>query len=121
MTATAVENRAGCDFVTGRGTKVTAHSGDPGVTGANLIATTPASGTTTWPAATDGSGSDAGYAVSTGSPVTLGIPPSTNVTHYGIWNGATFLRGKALDNPIVVGSGATNVDITPKERFKGGQ
>lgn len=121
MAATAAENRAGCDFVTGRGNKITAHESDPGTTGAGLIATTPASGTTTWPSATDGSGGDTGYGVSQGSPVTLQGPAGKTVGWYGVWSGSTFLRGHALDQSIVIGSNPVNFDITPKARFKGGQ
>ncbi|SLF39218.1 hypothetical protein [Mycobacteroides abscessus] len=121
MAATAAENRAGCDFVTGRGNKITAHESDPGTTGAGLIATTPASFNTTWPAATDGAGADAGYGVSQGSSGTLQGPAGKVVGWYGVWSGSTFLRGHALDQSITIGSNPVNFDITPKARFKGGQ
>ncbi|MFA4084251.1 hypothetical protein ONA92_21375 [Mycobacteroides salmoniphilum] len=121
MTATGAHQRAICDAITAAGVKITMHESDPGTTGAGLIATTPASGNTTWPAATDGTAGDAGYAVSQGSPVTLQVPASKVVGWYGIWNGSTFLRGHAVDNPITVGASPVSVDIPPRTRFKGGQ
>lgn len=123
MGATAPHNRECLDAITAKGNTIKACSGDPGTatSAANVIASTPASFNTAWPAASDGAGADSGYAVSVGSAGTMLIPPNTAVTHYAIFNGATYLRGHALDNPITVGAGATNVDITPKERYKGGQ
>lgn len=121
MTATSAHQKAICDAITAAGNKITLHSADPGTTGASLIATTPASGNTTWPASSDGAGGDAGYAVATGSAVTLQCPASSTPGYYGVWNGATFLRGKALDTPITVGASPVNVDVTPKARYKGGQ
>lgn len=122
MTATAAHQRAVCDLIAGTGNKVTLHSGDPGTTGANLITTTPASFTTTWGAAADGAGGDAGKAVATGSAGTLQVPVSTTASHYGIWNGSTFLRGHALDSSITVNAtGPVNVDVTPKTKYLGGQ
>ncbi|OHU53504.1 hypothetical protein [Mycobacteroides chelonae] len=121
MPEIASEQRAINDYRCGRGNKITAHESDPGTTGAGLIATTPASGTTTWPASADGTAGDAGYAVSLGSPVTLQVPANKTVGWYGIWNGSTFLRGKALDTPITVGANPVSIDITPKTRYKGGQ
>ncbi|CPR79104.1 hypothetical protein [Mycobacteroides abscessus] len=122
MSAMPAHQRAVNDAQCAMGNKITAHSGDPGVNlTANLIATTPASANTAWPASTDGAGADAGYAVSVGSPVTFQGPASTVVSHYVIWNGSTPLRGKALDTPITIGGSPVNFDITPKTRFKGGQ
>ncbi|SLI18475.1 Uncharacterised protein [Mycobacteroides abscessus subsp. massiliense] len=112
-----------CNKIAAAGNTIKACSGDPGTgtSAANVIASTPASFNTTWAAATDGAGVDAGYAVTVGSAGTLQIPPGTVVSHYAIFNGSTYLRGRPLDNPITVGGGATNVDITPKTRYKGGQ
>lgn len=121
MTATDAHQISVLTDIIGKGNKITAHSGDPGTTGAALIATTPASATTTWGAPAAGAGGDAGYAVSQGTSVTFQGPASTAITHYGIWNGATFLRGHALDTPITIGAAPVNFDITPKTRFKGGQ
>lgn len=121
MAATSAHQKAICDFITSQGAKITLHSADPGTTGASLIATTPASGNTAWPASVDGAGGDSGYAVATGSAVTLQAPAGSAPTHYGVWSGSTFLRGKALDTPITVGASPVNVDVTPKTRYKGGQ
>lgn len=110
--------RAVCDLIAGTGNKITLHSADPGTTGASQITTTPASANTTWGAAADGAGGDTGKAVSQGSAVTLSVPASTTATHYGIWNGATFLRGNALDAGITVSAaGAVSVDVTPKIKY----
>ncbi|MDO3335170.1 hypothetical protein [Mycobacteroides abscessus] len=121
MAATSAHQRTICDAITAAGVKITAHESDPGTTGAGLIATTPASFNTVWPAATDGSGGDAGYAVSQGSAGTLQGPAGKVVGWYGVWNGSTFLRGHALDQSITIGSNPVNFDITPKARYKGGQ
>lgn len=112
-----------CNKIAAAGNTIKACSGDPGTgtSAANVIASTPASFNTTWPAATDGAGADAGYAVSLGSAGTLQIPASTVVSHYAIFNGSTYLRGRALDTPITVGANPVNIDITPKTRYKGGQ
>ncbi|GAB17473.1 hypothetical protein GOEFS_035_00040 [Gordonia effusa NBRC 100432] len=100
-----------------KGAKITAHSGDPGATGANLFASTPASFATAWGAAVDGAGADTGKAVSTGTTGDLLIPASTTVTHYGIWNGSTFLRGELLDGSITVNGTPVLVRITPKTKY----
>lgn len=114
MAATNADKQAIADYIAGRGNKITAHSGDPGTTGANQIGAS--SGNTTWGAAAI-SGSDA---IATGSPVSFTIPASTTVSHFGIWNGSTFLRGYALDASITVNAtGSAPVDITPKIKYTG--
>lgn len=116
MTATAAHKRQVADATAGFGNKVTYHSGDPGTTGANLITTTPASANTTWAAAVDGAGGDAGKAVATGSAVNLQVPASTVVAYYGVWNGSTFLRGEPMDSGGVTvnAGGPVPIDCTPK-------
>lgn len=116
MAETDAEKIAMCNTRAGRGAKITYHSGDPGTTGANLITTTPTSATTTWGSAAM-SGSDA---VAVGSQVSMTVPASTNVTYYGVWNGSTFLRGKALDSSVSIGSGGSvPVAITPSCKYTG--
>ncbi|SLC02180.1 Uncharacterised protein [Mycobacteroides abscessus subsp. abscessus] len=124
MGATSAHQIDMCNKIAAAGNTIKPCSGDPGTgTGAaNVIVSTPASFNTTWPTATDGVGADAGWAVTVGSAGTLQIPASTTVSHYAVFNGATYLRGHALDTPIAnVGTGPVGVDITPKIRFKGGQ
>ncbi len=114
MAKTAAHRKDVADAIGALGAKVTLHSGDPGTSGANLITTTPAAGNTTWGAATD----DGTQATIQGSAVNLQVPASTNVTHYGVWNGSTFLRGQALDATITVNAaGPIAVDVTPKTKY----
>lgn len=114
MAATNADKQAIADYIASRGAKITAHSSDPGTNGANQIGSS--SGNTTWQAAAM-VGSDA---VVVGSAVPFTIPASTTVSHFGIWNGATFLRGYALDASITVNTaGSAPVDITPKIKYSG--
>ncbi|AET09786.1 hypothetical protein [Gordonia phage GTE5] len=111
MAATNADKIGIAEYIASRGNKITPHNGDPGTTGANRIGSL--EGNTTW-----GSGAmDGSVAQVVGSAVPLTIPGSTSVTHYGIWNGTTYLRGYPLDNPITIGASATSVDITPKIRY----
>lgn len=123
MTATSAHQKAVCDAIAAMGNVIKLHSGDPGTTGANLLATTPASATTAWGASADGSGGDAGYAVAAGSACNFTIAPTGAASHYGIYSsGGTFLRGHALDAGITNnGTGSVSVDVTPKTKYKGGQ
>lgn len=123
MGATSAHQQAICNAIAAAGNTIKACSGDPGTgtSAANVIASTPASFNTTWPTASDGAGGDAGYAISQGSAGALQIPASTQVSHYAVFNGSTYLRGHALDTPITVGAAPVSVDITPKIRYKGGQ
>ncbi|QDF18614.1 hypothetical protein SEA_PUPPER_128 [Gordonia phage Pupper] len=118
MAKEASHRRDVCNYIASKGNTIRAHTADPGTTGASAIGTTPASAPTTWGAAVDGTGPDANKAVSTGSGVSLSVPPNTVVTHYSISNGSTFLRGEALTNPITVGAGgAVTVDIVPQTKY----
>lgn len=123
MAATSAHQIAICNAIAAAGNTIKACSGDPGTaaSAANVIASTPASFNTTWGGAADGAGADAGYAVALGSAGTLQIPAGAVVSHYAIFNGTTYLRGRALDTPITVGASPVNIDITPKTRYKGGQ
>ncbi|WFN91464.1 hypothetical protein [Gordonia sihwensis] len=114
MAKTAAHRKQIADLIASLGAKITFHESDPGTTGAGLIATTPASGTTTWAAATD-NGTESQVQ---GSAVPLLVPAGKTVSHYGIWNGSTFLRGEQLDSSIIVnGTGPVSVDVTPKFTF----
>ncbi|AVE00705.1 hypothetical protein KNU14_gp48 [Gordonia phage Buggaboo] len=111
MASTNADRIAIVEFMAARGTKITPHNGDPGTTGASRIGTL--EGNTAW-----GSGSVAGtVATVVGSAVPFNIPANTTVSHYGMWNGTTFLRGYPMDNPITVGAAATSVDITPTVKY----
>lgn len=115
MAKTAAHRKQVADLIAGTGAKITLHESDPGTTGAGLITTTPASGTTTWAAATD----DGAKAQIVGSPVNLQVPASKTVTHYGVWNNNTFLRGEALDASITVNNtGPVAVDVTPRSTYE---
>ncbi|QGH76177.1 hypothetical protein SEA_JELLYBONES_35 [Gordonia phage Jellybones] len=116
MAKTNAHKRSLADAAAALGNRVKLHSGDPGTNGANLITTSPAYANTTWAAAVDGSGGDAGKAVVVGSAVSLQIPVSTTATHYGIFSsGDVFLRGGPLANgPISsTSAGAVTIDVTP--------
>lgn len=74
------------------GASVSLHTADPGTTGASEVS----GGTyvrvaTTWGSATASS--------KVGSQVTINVPASTTITHFGIWSGATFLCGGTLSAP----------------------
>lgn len=76
-------------------TWISLHTGAPGATGANEVTGgTYARKQTTW-------GSISGGA-RTGSQVTIDVPASRNVTHWGIWTASsagTFYEGFELDLP----------------------
>lgn len=114
---TDAEKKAINDYRASRGQKITLHSADPGTTGANLIATTPASFNTTWGASAMGSGGDTGKAVAAGSAGALVVPASTTATHEGRWNGSTFLGGAPLDASITTNANPVSVDVTPKLKY----
>lgn len=118
MTATDAELIAEANWLAGRGVKITPHSAAPGKTGASRIGVL--EGNTTWAGAAMGSGGDVGKAVAPGSAVSFSIPASTTVSHWGLWNGSTFLRGYPLDASITVNAaGPAPVDITPVIKVTG--
>ncbi|AVM01871.1 hypothetical protein C6V83_18000 [Gordonia iterans] len=121
MAYTAPHRRACAEAIAALGAKITVHSGDPGTTGANRIGSL--EGTTTWAAAVDGPADpETGRptAECVGTPVAFTIPASTSCTHYGIWNGSTFLVGEKLTPGITVNSeGALPTTVTPRRRFVG--
>lgn len=90
------------------GTYISAHTADPGSTGTSEVAGgSYARQQTTWGSASSGD--------RVGSEVTIPIPASTTVTHWGLWStasGGTFYGGFELDDPEVFGS-AGNLKHTP--------
>lgn len=105
-------------FAADQGTKITAHTADPGKTGADQAGT--ASGATTWAAGSIATEGGTEYAIVPGSGVVLSIPGGATITHWGQWNGSTFLRGYPLDGSITVnGTGSVNVTVTPRIRLRG--
>lgn len=119
MTASDADNIAILDLIKARGNTIRLHSADPGTTGASVITTTPTSATTTWGTSAMGSGGDTGYAVCAGTAAQFTLPASTTATHYGVYNGATYLRGYPLDASLTSNAQAVPVDMTPRHRHKG--
>ncbi len=93
---------AAADGVAAVAVRLSAHTADPGSTGANEVA----GGSYARQAVTWGSAA-AGSAV--GGEVAVPIPGSTTVTHVGLWNvaGDTFYGGEALDASESFGSAGT--------------
>jgi hypothetical protein len=81
--------------------RISAHTADPGSTGASEVAGgTYARQTTVW------GGAAAGERV--GSQVAIPIPAATTVTHWGLWTaGGVFKGGFALSAPEAFGVGGT--------------
>lgn len=92
--------KAGVDGIATAGAYISAHTGDPSTTRANEVTGVSYSREeTTWGAASNGS--------RVGSQVTLDIPASTTVTHWGVWSaatGGTFLGGGDLADPEPFGA-----------------
>lgn len=92
---TAVLNLA-VDAVAGVGAYISAHTADPGTSGANEVTGgSYARQLTTWAAASGGSRA--------GSQVTIPIPAGTTVTHVGVWNAVsagTFREGAAITSQV---------------------
>lgn len=108
MVYTDAQLNTAIDAVKATGTWVSAHTGDPGTTGASEV-TGGAYGRvqTTW-------GSSAAGAT-TGTEVALNIPAGTDVTHWGVWSassGGTFREGFALADPESFG-GPGVLNVTP--------
>lgn len=115
MAKTAEHRKDVADFIASRGSDITLHEADPGTTGASKIATTPPAAATTWGTATD----DGTVATKLGSAVTMTVPASKTVTHFGVWSGSKFVRGGTLDASITVGaSGAVAVQVTPRLAYE---
>jgi hypothetical protein len=108
MAFTDATLNAAVGAVTALGSWISAHTADPGTTGANEVAGgSYARLQTTWGSASSGD--------QTGSQVSLQIPASTTITHWGIWSlvsGGTFVGGFELDNPEGFGSAGV-LKVTP--------
>lgn len=87
---------------------ISLHTASPGTTGANEVTGgTYARVATTW-------GAVSGGAV-TGSQVTINVPASTTITHWGIWDaasGVTYYDGGLLPSSQSYGSAGTYL-LTP--------
>lgn len=96
------------DAIAGAATYISAHTGDPGTTGANEVAGgSYARQQTTWGASSSGD--------RVGSQVSIPIPAGTTVTHWGLRSaasGGTFYGGWALGASEVFGA-AGNLLHTP--------
>lgn len=111
MANTFFSNTAIDDAITGItavATFISLHTASPGVTGANEV-----SGgsyirvATTWAAAA--------ASASLGSQVTINVPASTTITHFGIWTtstAGTYHGGAALPAPETYGGAGTYL-LTP--------
>jgi hypothetical protein len=85
---------------------VSLHSGSPGTTGANEIATTRVA--VTWTASTGGS------AASNSGALSINLPASTTATHFGIWSAAsagTYYIGGPLSPTVTTSASAGVVTI----------
>ena len=105
--STSARNAA-LDGVGALGTFISMHTADPGTTGASEVSGgTYARVATTFAAAANGQ--------KTGSQVTLNIPASTTITHWGLWSAAsagTFICGGALSSSSTYSSAGT-YNFTP--------
>lgn len=90
------------------GAYISLHTADPGTTGASeVVGGTYARVQTTWGTSTNGA--------KTGSQVTLNIPASTTITHWGCWTAAsagTYLAGGLLSSASAYTAAGT-YNITP--------
>lgn len=82
-------------------THLSLHTGDPGTTGANEV-----TGGTYARAAGSYGAPTAGVGDITSS-VTFNVPSGTTVSHWGAWDGSTFLFGRELDVPQTFASDGT--------------
>jgi hypothetical protein len=100
---------AATQALTDAATWISAHTGDPGTTGASEVAGgSYAREQTTWGAESGGD--------STGSQVAITIPASTTVSHFGIWTTettGTFYGGAALTGGSEAFTSAGVLNLTP--------
>lgn len=109
MSSTAAVKNSMADHWASLGASISAHTGDPGTTGANEVTGGGyARQTTTWGAASGG--------VTTGSQVTIPVP-ATTVTHTGRWNGSTFLGGVDTTDATITPAG--ELKVTPTYTYTG--
>lgn len=104
---TAVVNDA-VDAVTDELGLISAHTGDPGTTGANEASGSPyARQSLSWPGASSGS--------DTAVQVSIPVPAGGPYTHFGTWSadGTTFKGGNALSSPeTFAAAGTLKVTLT---------
>lgn len=74
-------------------THLSLHTGDPGATGANEVTGG------TYARVARGYGPPTAGAGNITSSATFDIPSGTTVSHWGAWDGSTFLFGRDLDVP----------------------
>jgi len=89
----AARNRA-TDGVAGTVTHVSLHSGDPGTTGANELA----AGTAGYARVAKAYGTSSGGTADLASAAVFDVSGGDTVSHWGAWDGTTFLHGEALDH-----------------------
>jgi hypothetical protein len=85
---------------------VSLHSGSPGTTGANEIATTRVA--VTWTA------SSAGSAATNAGALSIALPASTTASYFGIWSastGGTYYIGGALSPAVTTSTSTGTVTI----------
>lgn len=108
MGYTNTPKNAALDTIGSAAAWISIHTADPGSTGTSEVTGgTYARVQTTWGSASSAS--------KTGSQVTVNIPASTTVTHWGFWtasSGGTFYYGGALPNSESYGGAGTYL-LTP--------
>lgn len=116
MAATDAYKLAIADYVGSLGNKITLHSADPGINGANeLTGGGYGPKNTAWGlAAIQGDGS----AKITGTTQRFDVPANGAAKWFGVWNGSTFLYGRALTPGVTINEvGPGKVDVTPTYSF----
>lgn len=111
MAATDAFKQAVANHVGTLGAVISLHGADPGTTGASELAGGGyARKTTVWGAAVMGGGN----ATITGSTQQFDVEQNDSALFFGVWNGGTFLYGKALSPGVtIVGTAPGKVDVTP--------
>ncbi len=92
MGATAAVKNAMLDVVSV--TQMSLHSGDPGTTGANEIT----GGSPAYARKNVTLAAASGGARTVASPPSFDVPGGVTLSHFGLWNGPTFLWGGTLKN-----------------------
>lgn len=93
---------------------ISLHATDPGGTGVGEVTGGGyARKAVTWNPATGGTGDD--VSTITGAPIQFDVPAG-DIKFYGVWQGGTYLYGKAL-NPQVNLSVAGKVTVTPSHSY----
>lgn len=91
------------------GNEISLHSAQPGATGANEVAVERQE--TRWG---PGRINADGTAECVGSPCSFTLDSGTTCTHFGVWNGDSFLFGAPIDPPVTIDEvGGGTVVLTP--------